>query len=521
MFIPSSIKTHLLLLTIVISAVACSGPNAQLMSQLDSSSALELEQNEATQNGSNEEIEDDYLANSVLQLGAKGDGITDDSRVLESIFKSNPGICYDGENKEYLVNQIVKIENDLCLQNFQFVRQVENLDLSAYMKSARLVLDSNQVDVSSINTNDHNFLEDEIELDTDTKAKMMNYINQRMLLVRGRSAEKINVQLTNVSFNKGSNYEAGSRTDSAALWIDNAKSIQLKNVQVSGAGKGHGIFIIASENIRLENIYIHDLIWQLYDEEVPLSFSSLERYQQNNLPIFNYSPTHNKFAYQRSQEQINGLFIVSSKNVELLGIRVERVGAMVEGEFYPWQADGISLVDIEGLRIAHAIIDNTWEGIDLGGASKDFLLEDLEISNSHAFAVKIPHTADGGVVRNSVIRNSGYSGVVLAGVVKNIVLDNILVEDTGLFVSEDRVHLPWVKLGTIAGYRIMGADEAENRPANIEFTHCIAENLVGNDLMKFGFLNDDPNWQENANVFSVDSYAKNYTEKAVYKMIEE
>ncbi|MEC9281237.1 MAG: hypothetical protein VX642_00890 [Bdellovibrionota bacterium] len=37
---------------------------------------------------------------------------------------------------------------------------------------------------------------------------------------------------------------------------------------------------------------------------------------------------------------------------------------------------------------------------------------------------------------------------------------------------------------------------------------------------RFGFFNDDPHWQENANVFSVDSYAKNYTEKAVYKMIE-
>ncbi len=72
------------------------------------------------------------------------------------------------------------------------------------------------------------------------------------------------------------------------------------------------------------------------------------------------------------------------------------------------------------MNIHDSKINQTWEAIDVGGTTNNFLIENINISDSYAYGVKIPHYASNGVVRNVQIANSAFSGVILAGQVSDI-----------------------------------------------------------------------------------------------------
>ena len=54
---------------------------------------------------------------NVTELGAHGDGFTDDSEILKEIFNKDIDQCFDGMNKTYVVSSNIEINNNICIIN--------------------------------------------------------------------------------------------------------------------------------------------------------------------------------------------------------------------------------------------------------------------------------------------------------------------------------------------------------------------------------------------------------------------
>lgn len=455
---------------------------------------------------------------SLVALGVQHDGQSDVSAQLQRIFNENRDVCIDGENKTYLLRENIEVNHNFCLQNIKLIRKVDNLDLSSLMSSDKKI--PKDLQNNTIDTEIFTFLDSDTETSEEMYREIKQYINIRVLLIRGSPQKHIKVHLSNVSIDRGQVAEAGSRTDSAAIWIDNANGIKLDELDISGKGKGHGIAIHYSKNIIIENTKVHNLYWSLYDEEPDLTSSILKKFYNNNLPIYEFNAIKRRFGYRRIQEQVNAIFITHSENVNVKNVVIEKVGTLVDNNFIPWQTDGVSLANVNNFEITDSDISQTWEAIDVGGHSNNIHIQNLDIIDSFAFGLKFPHYAYQADVKSINITRSGYSGVVLAGNVNHLNFEQIQIKETGYFLVDDAPHFPWSELNmTISGFRIMGEGEPINRPFKIYISN--SQSLEKNKgLVQYGFYNDDPNFEDNGFVYGQNLDSENHIKERMKGIIE-
>jgi Right handed beta helix region len=422
-----------------------------------------------------------YTVKTLRSYGAVGDGAADDSAALRAAFSGVAGICLDGEGLTYRVVGTIRAEGALCLRNASIRQAMTAIDTRPYIRSD----ESNAP--PRLTAEDVRFYSADPVLTDAQHAALELRNNLRTICVTADN--RASVILENVSVMRGSDPSLGSGFNAAAIYIDRATSIQMNAVEVFGYGQGAGISINDSTNVRLNQLNVHDLIWSLSPGDRVFTLAQFrDTWQWNNVPTYQYKPAEKKFAAVRSQERVAGVLILNSSDVVITDSRISELLFPIGGKMLPWQADGISAGYTTSLHVSATSIAHTWEGIDLTGSAgvDQFVLQDLTISNSFSFGIKVVHGSRSGQILNSTISYSGSNGIVFANEVNDFILSGLNVNETGVLYLRDGSTLrPWPNT---AGIGIEGTADRLVSPAHVRIVNSEFSNINFPGAAQYGIL---------------------------------
>lgn len=379
------------------------------------------------------------------EFGARGDGITDDTAALRKALTQSDQFCFDGEGRTYSVSGTLRATKNLCLVSMRLVQRQPAYDTSEMIRGDCPPVTDPAAIVSC----------GDPVISGDPPPELLADLSIRTLLVRpDDDGDSLSVFMDRVVIDKGSDQRSGSRTDAAGIWIDRASSIALTDVEITGGGKGFGLFISASKNIVLTRLNVHDLAWAPYAGDTDLTMEGVSARGWNTFPIREFrfagrdGVTQSGFKGVRVQEQISCVAITHSSHIVLRDSTIERCGAEFAEGFLPWQADGITVGDtttdltIEGdTRIA-----STWEGLDLIGGGEgidDVHIRGATISDSFSFGVKWGYKVTNTVLEDTTISNAGLAGVVIYGPVRSATVRDVHISGIGAVNSPSGTFSPW------------------------------------------------------------------------------
>ncbi len=418
---------------------------------------------------------------TLRSYGAAGDDRTDDTRALRAAFRDR-SVCLDGEGRTYRVNGTLRAFN-LCLTHATLRQTAEPMDTRPLIRSTKRPPPSLDASASVLYPEDKGLV-------TAAEHKRLNALNNlRTILVTADG--RYQVYLADVRVLRGEHDALGAAGEAAGIYVAGADPVVMRDVEVTGHGRGNGILIARSSRVRLSGLNIHDLVWALEPGDRQFSLEDMRtRFRWNSVPIYVYDAEARQFAQVRSQEQANGLVIVGSDDVVVERATIDGVLYRSRDGLIPWQADGISIGNVSCLGIYDTTIARTWEGIDLTGQwVRNFRLANIEIRDSHAFGLKLVHAATDGVVDDLRVSHSGLAGVVVAGPVADVLLNDVEVRESGAMrLGGGRTMKPWAglpgDLGDIAGISIGG--NAAGLPGRIGLADAEVENATFPGLMRIG-----------------------------------
>ena len=207
----------------------------------------------------------------------------------------------------------------------------------------------------------------------------------------------ITLKLENIKIERGpaNSYATGSVSDSAGIWTTNVTP-QFSNIEVYGGGKGEGLEIVNATGGYLNDVYVHDITWQPYlaDQNDPTfwpTFTLATLKAQNNWNYFQILDYNGQaLARTRIEEQANGIILNGDTNLTVLRPRISKIQVMFsDGQLYPYQSDGITVVAGNGIAIQNGIIDHVAEGIDMPGFPNEAIdVSGTSISDAPLFCFK-------------------------------------------------------------------------------------------------------------------------------------
>jgi hypothetical protein len=394
-------------------------------------------------------------ARSFKGFGAIGDGRADDTQAIRRAFADSDLYCLDGGGKTYRVVGTLRVAKNLCLRNATFVQAAVPVDTARYIVGiCPTVVDPAAV----VDCKDPIVPPERLGL-------LWESLSIRTLLIRPGGDRPIRVRLDRVKIDRGPHAEQGSRSDSAGIWLDGAESVDFRNVEITGNGKGYGLFITNARNVTLTNLWVHDLVWAPYRGDKPLIRSAINAAGWNSVPIHEFREQRSgrraaaKFYGVRVQEQLTCVSLANVAHVRIENVRVERCMARFDGGDLPWQTDGLDIgrsssdISIQGGRI-----DSAWEGVDVaaGGDGIDGLrIDGLSISNAFSFGLKMGYQLRNARVSDLVVRGAGLAGIVLYGPVRGVRISRASAENVGTLFGSGGAYSPWPR-GNRAGIRLDG-----------------------------------------------------------------
>ncbi len=428
---------------------------------------------------------------SMSQYGAVGDGRADDSRAVQQAL-SAAGACLDGGGRSYRIVGTLTVPHSLCLRNATLIQSLPPQDVASYVARAcpRIVDAEALVDCG-----------DQAIAEADV-GRVYASLAVRTLLIRApEGAAPIRVTLENVTIDRGRFPEAGSRTDSAGIWLEGADGVAFRNVTITGHGKGFGLYLARSRNVTLDGLWLHDMSWAPYRGELPVSLARLGADGWNSWPIHEFRSTgqqgagSTKFYGVRVQEQLTCAYLADVDVVRIRNLRIERCLARIGGRDIAWQTDGLTIASrAADVRIEGARIRSTWEGIDVAGsgAGVDLLtLDDVEVDDSFAIAVKLGYRVSRARLSNLRLRRAGLAGIMMSGPVEDVQIATATIEGIGRIDAADTLPDAWAS-GSRAGVRIgsgsAGRSGRSEAPRNILIEDV---EIDGGDVPRyeFGVLN--------------------------------
>lgn len=408
---------------------------------------------------------DSAAVRNLRSFGAIGDGKSDDSAAIIKAFAAGGGFCLDGESRRYSVRGSMRAATDLCLRNATLVQTEPPLDSRPYVRaSCPLVTDA----AAEVDCGDP-------AMTPEADLPFLQSLATRTLFIRPEEGRpRLKVQLSNVTIDRGSNPTAGSRSDAAGIWIDGADRIDLDGVEVTGMGRGFGLMIADSRNVRIRNLKVHDLTWAPYPPD--LAKISLERLKQggwNNATVREYRPSRAGgrgagFVGVRVQEQLSCVFLTRVEHVQIDDLTIKNCLARVGNEHFPWQADGLGIgAGVSDITVNRGTIDTTWEAIDLGtgDGGSGFTIRDMKIANSFSYGIKVGFRLSDLLISNVVISNAGLGGIDLRGAVDRAIIERTTINETGVVLDGAGSVMPW-PLAARAGIRLQRVGD-NTQPRNV------------------------------------------------------
>ena len=390
---------------------------------------------------------------TLKSFGAAGDGRADDTAALERAFAHSDRYCLDGGGGRYRVVGTLRVSNSLCLRNAILVQSARPADTSPYIvRRCPAVPDP----VAVVDCNDP-------AVPADKLAGLWESLSIRTLLIRPEGDHPVQVSLERVKIDRGPYAEQGSRSDSAGVWLDGADRVDMRDVEITGNGKGYGLQITNSRNISLDNLWVHDLVWAPYRGDQPLTQSRVAAMGWNSVPIHEFREQRPggakiaKFYGVRIQEQLTCVSLANVSHVTIRNVRIERCMARFDTGDVPWQADGLDIGQSSSdITVNSASIDSTWEGMDVvgGGNGIDRLqIDGLTVSNAFSFGLKMGYSVHDARVSHLKVNGAGLSGVVLYGPVRDVRIAEASIDNIGTVHGSRGDYSPWPP-GNRAGIRI-------------------------------------------------------------------
>lgn len=421
---------------------------------------------------------------SLKKFGAVGDNSTDDTAALQLAFTSAKGRCLDGGGQTYRVRGTLRAADDFCLTNTRLRQDVEPFDTTAMIRGVC----PPETDPSVVKScGDPPIL-------PGVSHKLSSYLSTRTLLIRPEASQApIAVTLRKVSVDRGNDPSSGSRSDAAGIWIGKAKKVDLEDVEVTGAGKGFGLIIVESNNIRANRLWLHDMVWAPYTGDTTLTFEGVRAHGWNAAPIREFRQKGQDkvkadgFYGMRVQEQLTCIMILNSHDIILTKTRVKGCLARFSEGDIPWQADGIAVgQSTSNIRMFETTISDTWEAIDIVGSGtgvSSVTIDNARITNSFGYGIKWGHSLEDAKLTNSTISLSGLAGVVIYGSVKTALLRNVEIDKVGTIRLGKTMHRAWLQ--ERAGVLIEPGSSPERYPIGVSLNEVFVN---GGENCRFGLL---------------------------------
>jgi hypothetical protein len=385
------------------------------------------------------------VVKKLTEFGAVGDGNTDDTAALTRAFENSDNYCLDGENKTYKVIGAVVASKSLCLKNIKLLQAMQPFDTTPYVSkecpfsnSAFTILDCGDPVVPA-----------------DKLHALEASLGVRTLLIRPVDPNApIQVNLDHVTVNRGAYMDMGSRQKSAGIWLTGANRVDFNNVEITGLGKGFGLMIADAQNVTLNNLNIHDIIWSLYKGDQPLNQAQTAKIGWNSIPIHEFrlagtdGVKESKFYGVRVQEQVTCGVVARSKHVLINHATVSRCMAQFDTGLLPWQSDGLDIgaSSSDILVTGGTKIENVWEGMDIvagGTGIQNLTFDKVTILNTFGYGLKLGYELTNVKVIDPVIARSGISGIVIYGAVKNAVVTGAKISEMGWINTSNGPLEPW------------------------------------------------------------------------------
>lgn len=424
-------------------------------------------------------------------FGAAADGRTDDTAALARALEQSDRFCLDGEGRTYRVYGTLRVGKDLCLRNATLVQALVPFDTAPYIASACPATEDPE---AVINCGDP-------EIPARHLPALLNSLNVRTLLIRpDQKGDRIRVNLEDLKVDRGVHSSGGSRSDSAGIWLDGAKRVDFRNVEITGHGKGYGLLLSQSRNVTLTNLWVHDLVWSPYPGDARLSQRRIAAIGWNSVPIREFreagrgGAATSKFYGVRVQEQVTCAFLSEVQHVRIENARVERCMARFDTGDLPWQADGLTIGrSSSDVVVNGALIDSAWEGMDVvaGGEGIDGLqINNLQVSNAFSFGLKLGYDLRNTRVSGLRVTNAGLAGLLIYGPVTGLQVADTAISNVGLVRMGARTIEPWPS-GNRSGIRLdegSGASAARLTPRNVLIERASVSTTDGQAQYEFGLL---------------------------------
>jgi hypothetical protein len=313
----------------------------------------------------------------------------------------------------------------------------------------------------------------------------------RTLAISGIKGKMVSVQLEKVKIIRGSSPQLGGG-DGGGILIDRASPVIMRDVEVTGDGKGAGISITNSSKLQLERLNIHDMIWSPYVGDNVFDVASLksikEDFSWNTFPIYQFNAASNRFVRARIREQITGLEVRDCADVNLLDSKIARLQTKLGGKLIPLQSDGVTLANVTKIRVRNCDVSEVWEGIDFSDIrGEDFVYENCTATDTFTFGFKLAHPKRNGKMINCTSYRAGDAGFVMEPEVQNVEFIQCHALETGsngYWTKDDGSRIM-----TTGGFRL-GTRAGLPTPTHIKFDRCTAINTNQPTTMDFGFACD-------------------------------
>lgn len=430
---------------------------------------------------------------TLRSFGAAGDGQADDTAALQQALKKAAFSCLDGEGLSYRVVGTLEASTNLCLRNAKLVQSLAPFDTRPFIVgSCRETHDASAV----IDCGDPRIPPSQLE-------RLSRAVAVRTLLIRpSTGGAPIRVTLERLRIDRGVHAEGGSRTDSAGIWLEGASRVDLRDVEITGNGKGYGLLLIRSQNVTLTNLHIHDLVWAPYSGDARLLRSRVASGGGNSVPIHEFRARGQdrvpiaKFYGVRVQEQISCAYLADVDHVRIENLRIERCMARFDTQDMPWQADGLDIGQSSSdVVISGGRIDSSWEGVDVVGTGRGVTglsIDNLTISNSFAFGLKLGYRLRGAKITRLKVDDAGLAAVVVYGPVKAVVISGARISGVGSVRGSKAALAPW-PADARAAIRVdegsTGTESAGQRPDDILIEDTVVAAGGAGPGYAYGLLN--------------------------------